>query len=106
MIKSGERVAPALAVVASLGSIACCLPFGFLAALGSAGASVFLVSLRPWLLGLALVLLVVGFLQIYRKRGSCPKRSAGSVALFWTATTLVLAILLFPQLIAGLLAGL
>jgi hypothetical protein len=99
-----ERATPIAAVIAALSTLACCLPFGFLGAAGLAGLSVRLQSLRPWLLGGAAVLLVLGFVQLYR-HNRCKKRSAVSIALFWCSVIVVVLIILFPQVIASLLAG-
>jgi|SRR5215469_18244178 len=99
-----ERATPIAAVIAALSTLACCLPFGFLGAAGLAGLSVHLQSLRPWLLGGAVVLLVFGFVQLYR-RNHCKKRSPVSIALFWCSVVVVVLIILFPQVIASLLAG-
>ena len=99
-----ERVTPVAAVIAAISTLACCLPFGFLGAAGLAGLSIHLQSLRPWLLGGAVVLILLGFIQLYR-RNHCKKRSAVSVALFWCSVIVVVLIVLFPQVVASLLAG-
>ena len=104
-MKFAERATPVAAAVAAVSTLACCLPLGFLGAIGLAGASVWAQSLRPWLLGSAGVLMGIGFVQIYRSRKQCTKRSPVSVALFWSAAVIVLFIILFPQLIASLIAG-
>jgi cytochrome bd-type quinol oxidase subunit 2 len=93
------------AVIAALSTLACCLPFAFLGALGLAGASVKLQSARPWLLLSAGMLLVVGFVQLYLRRNQCRKRSLLSIVLFWSAAVIVLLVILFPQLLASLIAG-
>lgn len=95
----------ALAGVVAAGS--CCLPLGtVMASAGLAGASGFLGSLRPWLMGSSLAILGFGFWQTYR-RGSCSRsRGAWSTVLLWMSLAIVLAMLLFPQTIAGLLADL
>lgn len=103
-MKVTERATPVAAVIAAVSTLACCLPFGFLGAIGLAGLSVRLQTARPWLLGSALALLVLGFVQLYRRK-HCVKRSPISVALFWAAVVVVLLIILFPQLIASLVAG-
>jgi len=81
------------------------LTLTFLGALGLAGASVRLQSLRPWLLVSAAFLLGIGFIQLYVRRNQCEKRSRLSVALFWGAAVIVVLVILFPQLIASLIAG-
>jgi len=104
-MKLAERATPVAALVAAFSTLACCLPFGFLGALGLAGISVRLQNARPWLLVGAFALLVVGFVQLYRGRNQCKKRSTVSVTLFWVAVVVVLLIVLFPQVIATLFAG-
>src|SRR6202167_5323732 len=64
-MRVAERATPVAAVIAALSTLACCLPFGFLGAVGLAGASVRLQSLRPWLLVSAAILLGIGFIQLY-----------------------------------------
>ncbi|MFZ2002107.1 MAG: hypothetical protein WA239_10525 [Candidatus Sulfotelmatobacter sp.] len=93
------------AVIAVLATLSCCLPLTFLGALGLAGASVRLQSLRPWLLVSAAIMLGIGFIQLYVRRNQCQKRSPLSIALFWGAALIVLLVILFPQLIASLIAG-
>lgn len=100
-----ERVSPVAAVIAAFSSVACCLPFAFVGAAGLLGASARLQMLRPWLLAVSGVLLVVGFAQLYLRRNQCQRRSRVSVAIFWTATAIVLLLMLFPQVIASVVAG-
>jgi hypothetical protein len=104
-MRVAERATPVAAVIAALSTLACCLPLTFLGALGVAGASVWLPSARPWLLVGAAILLGVGFIQLYVRRNQCQKRSPLSVALFWAAAVLVFLVILFPQVIASLIAG-
>ncbi len=81
-MRVAERATPVAAVIAALSTLACCLPFAFLGAVGLAGASVRLQALRPWLLASSGILLVVGFVQLYVRRNRCQKRSTLSIALF------------------------
>ena len=104
-MRVGERATPVAAILAALSTMACCLPFSFLGAIGLAGVGVKLQTARPWMLVGALALLVVGFLQLYRGRNQCKKRSALSITLFWVAAAVVFLIILFPQFIASLVAG-
>ena len=105
-MKAVERGAPAAAILAALSALACCLPFGIVGALGLASIGVFIAPLRPWLLGAAVLLLFVGFWQIYRRGKQCiTQRSLVSVALFWVAVAVVVLVIIFPQLIANWLAG-
>jgi hypothetical protein len=96
--------APVAAIVSAVATIACCLPLGFLGALGAAGLGVFFGSLRPWLLGLSVVLLGFGFFQYFRGARCGVKRSTVTVVLLWVATLVVLLLALFPQPVASFLA--
>lgn len=98
-------VAPMAAIVSAIGSLACCLPFAFLAALGAAGASAVFAWLRPWLLAFSGIMLIVGFIQVYRGGKSCRRPSVLSVGLLWFAVVVFLFMLFFPQQVSGLLAG-
>ena len=97
--------APLAAIVSFVSAVSCCLPVGTVfAAAGFAGAAAFLSSARPYLMGLSVLLLGVGFWQAYGA-SNCPvKRNRMAVFLLWTATGLLLLLFLFPQNIAGLLA--
>ncbi len=89
--------ASASAVLSALATLACCMPMSFAAAAGLAGVGVSLSRYRPWLLGASVVMLAVGFIQHYRARWSS--------AILWAAAAIVLTNLIFPQWIAGLMAG-
>lgn len=104
-MRLAERATPVAAVIAALSTLACCLPFGFLGAAGLAGASLSFGAARPWLLVGAGILLAIGFFQMYARRGQCRQRSPLSVALFWLSVLIVLLVVLFPQVIASLIAG-
>jgi hypothetical protein len=63
------------AVLSSVATISCCLPFGFAAALGAGAVSAFFTTLRPWFLGLS-VALGLGFWQQHRAK-QCHFRAEG-----------------------------
>jgi hypothetical protein len=96
--------ASAVAIVSSIATISCCLPLGFAAALGAGAASAFFTTLRPWLLGLSIALIGVGFWQQHRaKQCAVRGRMIGNI-LLWTAVAVVLGMVLFPQEIAAFIA--
>ena len=99
-----EKGAPAAAIVAALTTLTYCVPLGFLGALGLAGWGVWAQPLRPWLLGSSVVLLCMGFVQLYLRKSQCVRRSALSVILFWGAAAVVILVILFPQVVAGFIA--
>ena len=70
-----EKLTPVAAAMSALATLACCLPLGIAGAVGALGLSVALERLRPWLIGLAVILLSVSFFQMYRGRRSCQRRS-------------------------------
>ncbi len=104
-MKQGTGISASLmAILSSVATISCCLPLGFAAALGAGTASAFFTTLRPWLLGLSIVLLGGGFWQQLRaKQCRVRGRLLGNV-LLWAAVVVVLGMILFPQEIAGVIA--
>jgi hypothetical protein len=94
------------AILTSLLTLGCCLPLPFLGAAGLAGTSVFLAGARPWLLGLSVILLGAGFYQVYRGMRCRARQSKAAIALLSLATLVVVLLLLFPQVIASVLADL
>jgi FtsH-binding integral membrane protein len=104
-VKQGTGVsASVVAILSSVATIGCCLPLGFAAALGASAASAFFTALRPWFLGLSIVLLGLGFWQQRRaKQCAVGGRLLGTVFL-WAAVVVVLGMILFPQQIAGFIA--
>ena len=93
-----------VAILSSLATISCCLPLGFAAALGAGAASAFFTTLRPWLLGLSVVLLGAGFWQQHRAKQCGARGRWISNVLLWAAVMVVLGMILFPQEIAGFIA--
>lgn len=94
------------AILTSLLTLGCCLPLPFLGAAGLAGASVFLAGARPWLLGLSVILLGAGFYQVYRGMRCRARQSKTAIVLLSLATLVVVLLLLFPQVVASVLADL
>ena len=92
------------AMVSSLAALVCCLPLGFAGAIGAAGASAFIQSLQPWLLGLSVALLGLGFWQQRRAKERAVKGRALGRVLLWAAVVVVAGMILLPQEIAGFIA--
>ncbi len=101
-----ERLPPVAAALSALATLACCLPLGIAGAMGALGLSVALEALRPWLIGLAILLLGVSGFQMYRSGRNCRRRSRLSLVLFGLSAAIVLGVLLFPQTLAEVLATL
>jgi hypothetical protein len=105
-MKQGTGVSASLtAITAAIATMACCVPLGFAGAVGVGLASPFFTTLRPWLLGFSVALVGLGFWQQHRaKQCAIRSRWVGNV-LLWTALIVVLGMILFPQQIAGVIAG-
>lgn len=104
-MKIAEKATPVAAVVAALSTLACCLPLGLLGAVGLADIAVRTAKYKGWFIALAYVFLIVGAIQIYRRK-ACTVQSKASIITFWIAVAAVLFIFMFPQVIANVLAGL
>ena len=105
-MKHGTGISASVgAILSSLASLSCCLPFGFAAALGAGAASALFTTLRPWLLGLSVVLIGFGFWQQRRATQCAVKGRVVGQVLLWSAVAVVLGMILFPQQIAGFLAN-
>ena len=98
-------LAPVAAVAGAMATLACCLPWGIGAALGALGLSVFVEKFQAEFIVLSVVLLGVGLIQILRRGRSCRRRSRVEVAIWGIALAVVLAVVLFPEWVASLLAG-
>jgi cytochrome bd-type quinol oxidase subunit 2 len=100
----------ALASLAALGSIlaasSCCWPvLPFLFAAGTAGSSVWLARARPYLLAVSVVATAAGFYQARRARQCDCKPHVARTILLWFSAIVVLFSILFPEVLANLLAG-
>ena len=103
-MRHGEKVAPVMAAVTSLATIACCLPVGFVGAAVMVSLSMAAAAYQPWFLGTSVLLLLVGALQLRQARRACGRRSYSSLIIFSSCAVIVVLVVLFPQVIAGLLA--
>lgn len=105
-MKVTERVAPVVGALSALATLACCLPLGIAGAVGALGLSVVLASVRPWLIGFSIVCLSVGLFQLFRGHRTCRRRSRLSLVLFGLSAVIVLAVIVFPQKVAEVMAAL
>jgi hypothetical protein len=104
-VKTGTGISASLgAILSSVATISCCLPLGFAAALGAGAASAFFTTLRPWLLGLSVVLLGLGFWQQHRAKQCAVRGRLLGYVLLWAALVVVAGMILFPEQIAGFIA--
>jgi cytochrome bd-type quinol oxidase subunit 2 len=103
--KHSEKITPVVAALSAVSSLACCVPSGVAAAAGAAGLGAVIEPVSPWFIRLSIVLLAVGFVQLYRSNRTCQRRSPVNIALFLISAIVVLGVLVFPQLAAGLFAS-
>jgi hypothetical protein len=103
-MKHVEKVTPVAAALGAVATLACCLPMGFAAAAATASLSAVVMSYRPWFLGASMLLLVVGLVQVAQAQRVCRTRSPASIAIFGISAAIVLLVIFFPQVIAGLVA--
>ena len=73
-MKHSEKIAPVAAALTGLATLACCLPMGFAAAAVTAGLSTVVAAYQPWFLGLSVVLLAVGLVQLNQVQRTCSRR--------------------------------
>lgn len=97
-------VTPVAAALTSLATLVCCLPVSFAAAAVTASVSTAVAAWQPWLLAASGLLLVVGGIQLRRAHRRCAARPAASYAVFTASAAVVVLVLFFPQVIAGMLA--
>lgn len=102
-MKHAERVTPIAAVTSALATLLCCLPIAFATAAATASVAAVVSELRPWILGASVVLVAIGFVQVYRRK-SCERRNPATLAILWISAAVVVIVILFPQAIAGMIA--
>ena len=103
-MKHAEKIAPAAAALSALATLACCLPIAFAAGTATAGLAIVAGSYRWAFLGVSAALLLVGVVQLVRVRRACKTRDSGSMVTLGVSAVIVLLVLAFPQIIAGLIA--
>ena len=99
-----------LASLAALGSAvlasSCCLPmFPFIFAAGAAGSSAFFVRIRPFLLAASVLSIGFAFYHRWRAKKCNCKPNLLSTVVLWFSVVVVLMFLLFPQVIANVVAN-
>jgi hypothetical protein len=105
---SRGAIAAALSAVGSvLAALTCCLPvLPFVLAAGTASSARFLSSyigaLRPYLLGLSVLLIALGFYQSRRASQCNCKPSVLSQTILWLSALIVAISILLPQAFADL----
>jgi len=101
----GTILASTAALASAVAASSCCLPLlPFVAAAGLAGSSAWFTAIRPYLLAVSVIFIGFAFFQSHRAK-QCNCRSKVSVAILWISAAIVVVMILFPQAVAELLAG-
>ncbi len=104
-LERGTLVSSIAALGSVIAAMSCCVPMGaFLVAAGAAGAGRIVAPLRPWLFGVSIGALILGFVQAYGRSQCSLRRNPVTILVLWVAAAVVLVLLLFPQVVAGFLA--
>jgi cytochrome bd-type quinol oxidase subunit 2 len=103
-MRHSEKVAPVAAAVTALSTLLCCLPFGFAAAVATASVASIVSSYQRWFIAASLLLLGLGLIQLRRARRACTRTPTSSAVVFCLSAVIVLLVVLFPQMLASLLA--
>ncbi|MFN7994173.1 MAG: hypothetical protein U0Q18_11250 [Bryobacteraceae bacterium] len=91
----GPLLSSLAALLSVLAALSCCLPLApFLLAAGIAGASGVFLSLQPYLVGLAILMLVFGFVQTFRARQCTRKRRVLNTIVLLCSVSLISLIML------------
>jgi hypothetical protein len=102
-MRVAEKVTPVVGAFSALATLACCLPATGAAFLGLGSLLAALATYQEWLLPVSGLLLVVGGAQIWHTRRVCKTTSRVSLAILVVSGAVVLLVMFFPQIIAGLL---
>lgn len=103
-MKHVEKVTPVAGALTSLATLVCCLPMGFAAAAATASLSMVVAAYQRWFFGASIVLLIVGMVQLQRVQRNCDTRPYASMIVFGVSAVIVLLVVLFPQVVAGIVA--
>ena len=101
---ASEKVTPVAAAVTAVSTMLCCLPGTFAAAAATTGVGLFVIDYQAWFLGASVVLLAIGGLQLRRAHRTCSTSRTSSVVVLCLSAAIVLVTVLFPQLLAGVIA--
>jgi hypothetical protein len=104
-VRHGEKIAPVAGALSAIATLVCCVPLGFAGAAATAGLGAVLAPFRSWFIGASVILLAAGILQVTSETRRCATQPrASSVIVLGLSAAIVLLAVLFPQVLAGLLA--
>jgi hypothetical protein len=99
-----EQVTPVAAAVTALSTLLCCVPTSFAAAIATTGVGVFVARHQGWFLAASVALLAIGVIQLRRATVCSTARKRWSAIVLAVSAGIVVAVIFFPQLLAGLMA--
>lgn len=102
-MRIAERITPVMGAVSAVGTLACCLPVTGAALLGFGGMLGAFAQYQEWMLPASGLCLVLSAGLMWRTRRICKRTSKISAAILALSTAVVIAVLMFPQIVAGLL---
>jgi len=102
-MKNTEHVTPVAAAVTALSTLLCCVPTSFAAAIATTSAGVFVAQHQGWFLAASVVLIAIGVIQ-HRATVCSTGRKRWSAIVLAVSAGIVVAVIFFPQVLAGLMA--
>jgi hypothetical protein len=102
-MKNTEQVTPVAAAVTALSTLLCCVPTSFAAAIATTSAGVFVAQHQGWFLAASVVLIAIGVIQ-HRATVCSTGRKRWSAIVLAVSAGIVVAVIFFPQVLAGLMA--
>jgi hypothetical protein len=103
-MKHTEKIAPVAGALSALATLACCLPIAVAAGAATTSLAMVAGSHRWWFLGASTVLLITGAVQLVGVRRACSTRGSVSMIVLAASAGIVVLVVLFPQLLASLIA--
>ena len=103
-MKNSEQVTPVAAAVTALSTLLCCVPTSFAAAIAATSAGMFVAEHQGWFLGASVVLIAIGIVQLRRASVCSTRTRRWSAIVLAVSAVIVIAVIFFPQVLAGVMA--
>jgi hypothetical protein len=103
-MKNSEQVTPVAAAVTALSTLLCCVPTSFAAAVATTSAGMFVADHQGWFLAASGLLIAIGLFQLRRATACSTRTKRSSAIVLAISAVIVVAVIFFPQVVAGLMA--
>ena len=103
-MKNSEQVTPVAAAVTALSTLLCCVPTSFAAAVATTSVGVFVADHQGWFLAGSVLLIAIGIFQLRRATACSTRAKRSSAIMLAISAVIVVAVVFFPQVVAGLMA--